>query len=815
MKSKIIISLFALCILGGFFPQGNIGIASAQSSSLPACNSSATPVTVPDINGNAQLTGWDNPGGVSCQPSQQQSQSAASIAQGGQAQPGASCTASVFSWSSFFSPSCWGPLLSGVISGALVYIASSILTIAGTLFNWVLYETVLQFGQLINGGVNGSNTGIITGINTAWSVFRDISNIVIIGMFTFIAIATILGNTEYGYKKMLSRVLIVAVIINFSLLFTKIIIDVSNFTAIQFYNAASTNNPNLQDNNPSQTAQGQTGTATQSGIAGAFMGYAGVQGLGDTATAVFNVSKNPQGGAWWGLLYGVLTALLFLVAAIVLFYGSFLLITRALLMIFLMVTSSIAFATYLIPSLSQGGYGWSMWWQALLKNAVFAPLLMVLLWVTLTIGSGFQASSGTLGSAIANPGAPLGISALFGYIIVIGLLFASFRIASSFATSVSGLSLGQEYWSKFASGAGSLLSGSASGAGSFARRYGWERPAYKKSEKETEIARGAATEASRLRELKDPESLKKAIQKEKESMKAAERAIKFGERGGGYKKKMDEHSKKVSAVLGKAQPSADDRATQAKQADEVRKAATESAGVLEKHLKESRDQTNKIAEAFKQEVDNNNNDAVKNEHAKNLAEATASATEKHEAALKPLETSIRELTVQMSRTGVGTSEHQRLQQDLVKAEAGRKSEMEQQTDRLERARQTAMIKTAGSDAASAKLKELAQQISEKHGIQDEIQASVQHVKEGRDALPTGKDVREAQNATRNSLIQQAAAKQVGIAGRVFGVDNDVAHQVRHHIDEEGKSSRSKKLIETMLKRDEKKAEGEGGGGGDH
>ena len=38
------------------------------------------------------------------------------------------------------------------------------------------------------------------------------SNIVIIGMFTFIAIATILGITEYGYKKMLSRVLIVAVL---------------------------------------------------------------------------------------------------------------------------------------------------------------------------------------------------------------------------------------------------------------------------------------------------------------------------------------------------------------------------------------------------------------------------------------------------------------------------------------------------------------------------------------------------------------------------------------------------------------------------
>jgi hypothetical protein len=357
--------------------------------------------------------------------------------------PSQDCTASVLSWTAFFSPSCWGPLIAGVVAEALVYITSSILAIAGGLFNWVLYETVLQFGQLINGGVSGNNPGIINGINTAWSVFRDLSNIVIIGMFTFMAIMTILGSTDYGYKKLLSRVLIVAIIINFSLLFTKIIIDVSNFTAVQFYSAASANNPNLQDNNPSQASQGQTGTAPQTGIAGAFMNYAGVQGLGDTANAVFALGSSPGSSAWWGLLYGVMTALLFLVAALVLFYGSFLLFSRAILMIFLMVTSSIAFASYLIPSLSQGNYGWNMWWQSLLKNAVFAPLLMVLLWVTLSIASGFQAASGTLGSAVLNPGAPPGISALFGYVVVIGLLFASFKIASSFSTSIGGFNFAQ------------------------------------------------------------------------------------------------------------------------------------------------------------------------------------------------------------------------------------------------------------------------------------------------------------------------------------------------------------------------------------
>jgi hypothetical protein len=380
-------------------------------------------------------------------------------------QDSTTCSASVFSWSSFFNSSCWGPLLSATISGALVYVTSWILTVAGLLFNWALAQTVTQFGSFVNGNV-------ITGINTAWSAFRDISNIVIIGMFTFIAIATILGNTEYGYKKMLSRVLIVAILINFSLLFTKIIIDASNFTATQFANAAG----NVANGAIAQTASEQSSGSTSNtansntsvnqgvsqtpGIAGAFMKYSGVSSFGDTAKAVYNLGKNPQGSAWLGLLYGVVTAILFLVAAIVLFYGTFLLISRALLMIFLMITASIAFASHLLPSDWQSNYGWSMWWQTLLKNAIFAPLLMMFLWVTLTIGSQFNSTAAgaggaaSLGQLISSPTSTLNINALFGYIIVIGLLFISFRISSSFATSIGGF----DFAAQFATGTGALLS---------------------------------------------------------------------------------------------------------------------------------------------------------------------------------------------------------------------------------------------------------------------------------------------------------------------------------------------------------------------
>ncbi|HEV3245198.1 MAG TPA: hypothetical protein VG102_02490 [Candidatus Paceibacterota bacterium] len=356
----------------------------------------------------------------------------------------------------FYSPAtCIGRSISTFLGTTIIWLASWVLTWAGLLFNVVVTNTVLQFGNLVT-------PGVLNAINIAWSAFRDLSNIVIIGMFTFIAIATILGSVNYGAKKMISRVLIVAVLINFSLLFTKLIIDVSNVTAVQFLSAAAKSSNCsgcTQLSTPvTATAGAVTGAAggvssgQTSGIAGAFLQYAGAQSWGDSYNAVSAIARDPNNGGPYALLYGFIVGLLEIIAAIVLLYGSFLLIARALLMIFLMVTSSIAFASYLLPPTWTGNIGWGAWWSSLLKNAVFAPLLAVLLWVTLLIAQAFNAvgqngqamSLGALIPSQAGSQPPtLGIEALFGYLIVIGLLFISIRVASSFSAQIGGFNFSQ------------------------------------------------------------------------------------------------------------------------------------------------------------------------------------------------------------------------------------------------------------------------------------------------------------------------------------------------------------------------------------
>lgn len=369
----------------------------------------------------------------------------------------------------FLSPIvCIGRALSAFIAGSLVFLTSWVLTVSGMLFDWLIDNTVVRFGDAVY------TAGVRTAVETAWTAFRDIANIIIIGIFTFIAISIILGLKEFGQKKLIANVLIIAILINFSLLFTKVIVDASNFTARQIYTAST---------GQAFSASSNTGQTQSYDIAGAFMRYAGVSGFKDTFAATRQLADNLDNG-FIALLHGVFAAILLLGAALVLFYGSFLLISRTLLIIFLMITASIAFASYLVPKWASSSYGWSTWWSSLIKSAVLAPILMFFLWATLTVAAALKQSGGTLGDLVANPTKATDLAALFNYIIVLGLLFISFKLSSTFAGKIAGFN--------FASFAPALAAGFGARAVGILGRQFIGRPALNVSQRLQERAARAA-----------------------------------------------------------------------------------------------------------------------------------------------------------------------------------------------------------------------------------------------------------------------------------------------------------------------------------
>lgn len=104
-------------------------------------------------------------------------------------------------------------------------IASILLMLCGMFFNAVVAIT------LSSRMYSGSSF-----IPSAWVIVRDLSNIFFILVLLYVAIRLILGFGGSETKKMIVTVIITALLINFSMFFTEVVVDASNVLALIFYN---------------------------------------------------------------------------------------------------------------------------------------------------------------------------------------------------------------------------------------------------------------------------------------------------------------------------------------------------------------------------------------------------------------------------------------------------------------------------------------------------------------------------------------------------------------------------------------------------
>ncbi|MEK7801795.1 MAG: hypothetical protein AAB276_05010, partial [Pseudomonadota bacterium] len=70
-------------------------------------------------------------------------------------------------------------------------------------------------------------------VTSAWEIVRDFANMLFIFVLLYVGINTMLGGA--GHTRAIFMVIIVALLINFSLFFTKIIIDAGNILAVGVY----------------------------------------------------------------------------------------------------------------------------------------------------------------------------------------------------------------------------------------------------------------------------------------------------------------------------------------------------------------------------------------------------------------------------------------------------------------------------------------------------------------------------------------------------------------------------------------------------
>jgi len=275
-------------------------------------------------------------------------------------------------WLSWLSIGCALKLLSYVAYYVFV-IVGWFVGIAGNVLNFAL-------GMTIN---NAFYTGdSITAVTAGWTFTRDIVNIFFIFALLFIAIATILGIESYGAKKLLSTLIIIALLVNFSLLATQAIIFVTNALAYELYSAVTVTGSKSYLLNSSQKGFDKD-------ITGALMQGLGQQKILGRSPASLDVGptagSQPQDAIGTGIAVIVtLVAGIFIMlfAGFIFLAAAFFFAARMAFLWILMILAPFGFVFLILPATK--GYA-QKWWSALQSQAIFAPAFMFFILITIRI----------------------------------------------------------------------------------------------------------------------------------------------------------------------------------------------------------------------------------------------------------------------------------------------------------------------------------------------------------------------------------------------------------------------------------------------
>lgn len=326
------------------------------------------------------------------------------------------------------------------IAEILLKFASLLTGFAAIILNGVVYLTVVKISE------NYSN---IPAIDTAWKTIRDLANMGFIFILLYAAIQTIIGVGK-DTQKLIVKVIVIAVLINFSLFFTKLIIDASNILAITFYDAIA----------PEALNAAGGFNWTQKGLSDAFMQHLSLQSL-------YKVAKISTGAV---ITTGIMGSIMLLVAAFVFFAVAILFIIRYVVLILVLILSPIAFLSFVLPQLEKYR---SQWWEALSGQAFFAPIYFALTWVTLSVLGGIMSSFGKISGTTAGGATALGNLAITGsgavdsggggafamlinFIVIIVFLIVSLIIAKEWANKAPGGVSKLTSWAMGAAGGATL-----------------------------------------------------------------------------------------------------------------------------------------------------------------------------------------------------------------------------------------------------------------------------------------------------------------------------------------------------------------------
>ena len=325
------------------------------------------------------------------------------------------------------------PLIMNAIGCFLIYVITVVLSRM-----MILYALNTPISPSSNDAIN-----TIRVIYSSWNFTLGFVNMFFALTLTFIGLATILGLKNYEAKKLLPKLLIIAILVNFTPVIIGFIVDMGNLVTNFFVSKAGIDTGNTGDFLDGLWDTFET-TLSLTAIGNFYASLGGL--LFSSFTIILGRAIEVTGGIIIGIVFLLYSAYIYICITSMFFL-------RTIMLWILTILSPIAFFSYIFPpgspfkKLFAGILSWEEWWDEFLKWVVVGIPFGLFLYISnaIFLSSGIPAPDSFL------PPKPVGrdflglnfsslltsLTTLFTYTVSIMMLYQGYKISMKAAPQMA------------------------------------------------------------------------------------------------------------------------------------------------------------------------------------------------------------------------------------------------------------------------------------------------------------------------------------------------------------------------------------------
>ena len=242
--------------------------------------------------------------------------------------------------------------------------------------SWVANITAYVFDYAVMLSLTGAAYALDV-IAIGWGIVRDVANMSFLFILVYISFKIMFQAETAGTIRMLVWVVVIALLVNFSFVMTRVVIDAGNIVALQFYNSIASGSPYINED-----AKTTNGGVPVKDITSSIMYALNPQDIIGSGAQFKNYVANKGNSAMYLLIVSsviyILTGIcLFMIAAIFIF-AAVRFVLRVIGLAGIIIVAPAAFVAAIFRG-KEGGAKWFNKWLGYLLEYTFYPAIFLFL----------------------------------------------------------------------------------------------------------------------------------------------------------------------------------------------------------------------------------------------------------------------------------------------------------------------------------------------------------------------------------------------------------------------------------------------------